>query len=117
MRSIIFLWKQDKEREENLLFDSKSDASTKINEWYVDSGCSNHMTGLEKAFLSINNSITTKVKMGNGALVDAKVKGTISINMKGSGKKIYDVLYVPDLKKIFLVLVKSYKLLFSNIWR
>nr|XP_004248906.1 uncharacterized protein LOC101247268 [Solanum lycopersicum] len=56
------------------------------NEWYVDNGCNNHMTGDEKAFLSINNSITTKVKMGNGALVDAKGKGTISINMKGSGK-------------------------------
>ena len=63
-------------------FASKSYASTKSNEWYVDSGCSNHMTGDEKAFLSINNSITTKVKMVNGALVDAKGKGTISINMK-----------------------------------
>ena len=57
------------------------------------------MTGDEKAFLSINNSITAKVKMGNGALVDAKGKGTISINMKGSGKQIHDVLYVPDLEE------------------
>ena len=78
--------KQEEEKEENLFFSSKSDASTKSNEWYVDSGCSNHMTGDEKAFLSINNSITTKVKMVNGALVDAKGKGTISINMKGCGK-------------------------------
>ena len=43
----------------NLMFHQKN------NECYVDSGCSNHMTGDEKAFLSINNSITTKVKMGN----------------------------------------------------
>lgn len=28
--------------------------TTKCNEWYVDSDCSNHMTGDEKAFLSIN---------------------------------------------------------------
>ena len=42
------------------------------------------MTGDEKTFLSINNNITSKVRMGNGALVDAKGKDTISINMKGS---------------------------------
>ena len=51
--------KQDEEREENHLFTSKSDASTKSNEQYVDSGCSNHMSGDEKTFLSINNRSTT----------------------------------------------------------
>ena len=71
------------------------------NEWYVDSGFSNHMTGDEKTFLSINNSITSKVRMGNGALVDAKGKDTISINMKGSSKQIHDVLYLLDLEKKF----------------
>ena len=44
------------------------------------------MTGDEKVFLSINSSITTKVRMRNGALVDAKGKDIISINIKGSGK-------------------------------
>ena len=44
----IFCEKQEEEREENLFFASKSDASTKSNEWYVDSGCSNHMTRDEK---------------------------------------------------------------------
>ena len=37
--------------------------------------------------------------MGNGALVDAKGKGTISINIKGCGKRIHDVLYVLDLEE------------------
>ena len=81
----FFVKIHEEEREENLFFASKSNASTKRNEWYVDSGCSNHMTRDEKAFLSINNNITTKVKTGNGALVDAKGKGTILINIKGSG--------------------------------
>ena len=60
------------------------------------------MTGDEKAFLSIKNSITTKVKMVIGALVDVKCKCYISINMKGSGKQIHDVLYVPYLKENLL---------------
>ncbi|KAH0713668.1 hypothetical protein KY289_009627 [Solanum tuberosum] len=70
--------------EENLFFASQCDVSAKSNEWYIDSGCSNHMTGDEKVVLSINSSITTKVRMGNGVLVDAKGKGTILINTKGS---------------------------------
>ena len=100
--SNFFCLKQEEEREENLFFASKSDASTKINEWYIDRCCSNHMTGDEKAFLSINNSITTKVRMGNDALVDAKGKDTISINIKGRSKQINDVFYLLDLEENFL---------------
>ena len=62
------------------------------------------MPGDENVLLSINN---TKMRIGNVALVDVKGKGTISLNMRGSGKKIHDVLYVPDLEKNFLVLVNS----------
>ena len=76
------------------------------------------MTGDEKTFLSINNSITTKLKMGNGTLVDAKCKGTISINMKGCGKQIHDVIYVPDLEENLLsvgqLMENGYSLLFKD---
>nr|XP_025884771.1 uncharacterized protein LOC112940700 [Solanum lycopersicum] len=113
-----FYEKHEEEREENHFFASKSNASTKSNEWYVDSVCTNHMTGDEKVFLSINNSITTKVKMENEALVDAKDKGTISINMKGCGKQIHDVLYVPDLEENLLsvgqLMENGYSLMFRD---
>ena len=75
------------------------------------------MTGDEKVFLSINNSITTKVKMGNGALGYTKGKGTISINMKGSGKQINDVLYVPDLEENFLSVVQLMENCYSLVFR
>ena len=42
-----FCEKQEEEKEDNFFFASKTCASTKNNEWYVDSGCSNHMTGDE----------------------------------------------------------------------
>ncbi|CAN6700277.1 unnamed protein product [Malus baccata var. baccata] len=38
--------------------------------WYVDSGCSNHMTGREDVLIDIDKSITAKVEMGTGQLVD-----------------------------------------------
>ena len=45
--------KHEEEREENLFFASKSDDSTKSNEWYVDGGCNNHMTGDERLFCQL----------------------------------------------------------------
>ncbi|XP_069148055.1 uncharacterized protein [Solanum lycopersicum] len=112
-----FCEKHEEEREENIFFACKSDASTKSNEWYVDSGCSNYMTGDEKAFLSITNNITTNVKMGNGALVDAKGKGNTLINMKGCGKQIH-ILYVPDVEENLLsvgqLMENGYSLVFRD---
>ena len=34
--------------------------------WYLDSGCSNHMTGREDVLTDIDRSITAKVAMGTG---------------------------------------------------
>ena len=56
--------------------------------------------------------------MGNGALVDAKGKDTISINMKGSSKQIHDVFYLPDLEKNLLtvgqLMENGYSLVFRD---
>ena len=68
------------------------------------------MTRDEKVFLSINNDITAKVRVGNCALVDVKGKDTISINMKGNSKQIHDLLYLPNLEEICLVLVNSWNM-------
>lgn len=45
--------------------------------WFIDSGCSNHMTGDENIFVELDSATKTQVKMGNGALVQAKGKGTM----------------------------------------
>lgn len=47
--------------------------------WFLDSGCSNHMTGNESIFINMDKSVNSQVKMGNGALVNTKGKGTIEI--------------------------------------
>ena len=56
--------------------------------------------------------------MASGDLVDAKGKGTILINMKGCGKQIYDVLYVPNLEENFLsdgqLMENGYSLVFRD---
>ena len=32
--------------------------------WYVDNGCSNHMTGREDVLVDVDRRITAKVEMG-----------------------------------------------------
>ena len=44
--------------------------------WYLDSGCSNHMSGNESLFSFIDKTFKSKIKMGNN--------GTIPIVGKGS---------------------------------
>ncbi|CAN6693338.1 unnamed protein product [Malus baccata var. baccata] len=42
--------------------------------WYIDSGCSNHMTAYESLLINIDRSFNYRVKMGNGQLVEATGK-------------------------------------------
>ncbi|XP_047335793.1 uncharacterized protein LOC124939357 [Impatiens glandulifera] len=72
------------------------------NEWYVDSGCSNHMTGDESIFYKIDKSDTTRITMGNGAVVKSNGRGTIAVDSKTSKLLIHDVLFVPDLAQNLL---------------
>nr|XP_017180703.2 uncharacterized protein LOC108170365 [Malus domestica] len=39
--------------------------------WFVDSACSNHMTSQESLLINLDKSVTYKVKMGTGDLVQA----------------------------------------------
>ncbi|KAK3026559.1 hypothetical protein RJ639_041145 [Escallonia herrerae] len=49
----------------------------KDNVWFLNSGCSNHMTGDEKSFLCLDTSVKSQVKMGNGAVV--QTKGSVAL--------------------------------------
>ena len=52
------------------------------NIWFVDSGCSNHITANKSILRDIDNSVCTTVKMGNGDLVQAKGRGTLVVETK-----------------------------------
>ncbi|XP_062085823.1 uncharacterized protein LOC133791932 [Humulus lupulus] len=49
--------------------------------WYLDGGCSDHMTKNESIFCSLDKS-KTKVKIGNGDFMEAVGKGTIVTDTK-----------------------------------
>ena len=87
--------------------------------WYLDSACSNHMTGSKEFFMSLDEGYTSKVKIGDGKLHDIKGKGVVAVESKGGNSKlIYDVHVVPSLAANLLslgqLLKKGYKINFDD---
>ena len=86
--------------------------------WFLDSGCSNHMTRDRSRFVDLDESIKTQVKMGNGVIVQAQGLGTIGVQTKRGKKFIDEVLFVPDLEQNLLslgqLLEHDYALNFDN---
>ncbi|XP_045809814.1 uncharacterized protein LOC123904167 [Trifolium pratense] len=63
--------------------------------WYLDSGCSRHMTGDRQSFLSFDKKEGGTVTFGNNEKASIKGKGTIG---KNNSAKIENVHYVEGLK-------------------
>ncbi|KAI5348478.1 hypothetical protein L3X38_001365 [Prunus dulcis] len=70
--------------------------------WFVDSACSNHMTSQESLLINLDKSVTCKVKMGTGDLVQATGKGTLVVETRRGRRYINEVLLVPGLDENLL---------------
>ncbi|KAI5348841.1 hypothetical protein L3X38_001728 [Prunus dulcis] len=70
--------------------------------WYLDSGCSNHMTGKEDLLVDIDRNVTAKVEMGTGQLVEVIGKGTLVVETKAGKRHIKEIMLVPGLKENLL---------------
>ncbi|CAL2230355.1 unnamed protein product [Prunus armeniaca] len=91
---------------------------TNFGVWYVDSGCSNHMTSHELLLSNIDRSLKCKVKMRTGELVQALGKGTLVIELKDGPTYIQNVMIVPSLDENLLsvgqMIENGYWLLFGD---
>lgn len=65
--------------------------------WFLDSGCSNHMTGEKSWFVEIDESFRHSVRLGNGSRLSVEGKGNIRIIVAGIVQVVTDVYYVPNL--------------------
>jgi len=71
----------------------------KEDTWYLDFGCSNHMTRNIDMFSSLDKNVKIDVILGNGNKVSIEGKGRINIvTNTGEKKYIKDVFYVLGLK-------------------
>ncbi|GMJ02182.1 hypothetical protein HRI_003887400 [Hibiscus trionum] len=87
---------EDKEDTESLFLACYAANVFDSEVWYMDSGCSSHMTANLELFISLDRSTKTHIKMADGTIRNTEGKGVIKLN-SGEGSCIKDVLYVPDL--------------------
>lgn len=74
----------------------QEDTTNKL--WYLDSGCSNHMSGDKKLFATLDETFIEKVKLGDNSSLCVKGRGNINIEVNGVKLCIFGVFYVLELK-------------------
>ncbi|CAL8992478.1 unnamed protein product, partial [Prunus brigantina] len=84
----------------NLFFANSTITEGQINgEWYIDSGCSNHMTGNVDLLVDTRTNVAGKVQMPIGALVNVAGMGSLVIDTNRGRKFIREMMYLPGLKE------------------
>ena len=86
---------------------------------FLDSGCSNHMTGNIALFSKLDQNVKSQVTLGTDSKVFIMGKGEVNIlTKKGENKTITDVYYVPRMKcnlfSIGQLVHKGYNVFFKN---
>jgi hypothetical protein len=71
-------------------------AQIQTNSWYIDNGCSKHMTGEKGKFLSLSEIKSGNITFGNDA--PGKIKGKWMVSLSNGKGKAQDVLLVHGLK-------------------
>lgn len=91
---------------ENRLFMAKAEDKGMNGVWFVDSGCSNHMTGSRDLFIKLDETKKSAVKLGDDKEIKVEGMATVMIDTHGKGMKtIENVQFVPSLVIIYLALV------------
>jgi len=80
-------------------------SSSSKDVWYVDSDCTNHMSEDSSIFTSLDRAVQTKVKLGNGDIVQVESKGTVFGHTRKGPKFSHDVLLILNLDKNLLALL------------
>ncbi|XP_004496842.1 uncharacterized protein [Cicer arietinum] len=72
------------------------DGAQGTNEWYLDSGCSTHMTRRKDWFVKINQATQSRVKFADDTTLAVDGVGDVLIMRRDGGHSlIKDVLYIP----------------------
>ena len=91
-------------------------AEDKEDEWYIDSGCSTHITGNKYKFISLKKGKSGSVAFGNDSSI--KILGKGVVNLENEKVKATNVLLVEDLKHNLLSVNKmcdqGYTLIFNS---
>jgi hypothetical protein len=70
--------------------------------WFLDSGCSNYMSGNKEWFLNLDVQFRQTIKLGNNSMMVVIGKGNIRMQVNGITQLISEVYYIPELKNNLL---------------
>ena len=87
--------------------------------WFLDSGCSNHMTENISMFSILDENLKSQVTLGTDSKVSVMGKGRVGVlTKKAERKTISDVYYVPGMKRNLLsigqLIQKDYNVFFED---
>nr|GEX78270.1 hypothetical protein [Tanacetum cinerariifolium] len=109
-----FCWSKPKganyveEKEDDLLFMTMSAAKEEKSQvWYMDSGCSNHMSGDRLQFIAFDETGKSHVRLGDDKQLKVEGKGTVEISVGSSKKVIKEVHFTPSHAHNLLSVEKS----------
>jgi Reverse transcriptase (RNA-dependent DNA polymerase)/gag-polypeptide of LTR copia-type/Integrase core domain/GAG-pre-integrase domain/Domain of unknown function (DUF4219)/Zinc knuckle len=91
---------EESERDEGeaSMFMAYTDCQTATNDiWFVDSGCSNHMSGQKEFFEDLDETHRLKVKLGDDKAIQVEGKGIVNVKTSIGLKRIKDVYFVLSL--------------------
>lgn len=84
--------------------------------WFVDNGCSNHMTRKKFIFTDLNESHKKLVRLGDDKEMIVEGKGTVEISIApGKSKHLYNVQLVNNLAHNLLSVGQIGKWIFCSI--
>ena len=75
--------------------------SSSSESWLIDNGCKSHMTYDQELFRELDTTVISKFRIGNGAYLEVKGKGTVVIGGLIGLKLISKVLYVLEINQTF----------------
>ncbi|XP_010543104.1 PREDICTED: uncharacterized protein LOC104816130, partial [Tarenaya hassleriana] len=71
-------------------------------EWLIDSGCTNHMSGNLDLFQTLDKSVKSRVRIGNGDFISVEGKGDVLCKGPNGCRILTDVLFVPKIDQNLL---------------
>ena len=110
-----------KEEDEDvmMLMVTQNEENLRENQWYLDTGCSTHMTGKKKWLINLDESKKSTMNFADDSKLVSQGIGKVMIERRdGKQSLITDVLYVPSMKSNLLslgqLLEKGYKMIMEN---
>jgi len=89
--------RQIKKREVILMAYVEPNDAKRERVWFLDSGCSNHMSGNKQWFVDFDERFRHSVKLGNNSRMLVMGRGNIKIEIEEIIQVVTNVFYVPEL--------------------